>query len=236
MLRERQKSILDAVIQEYIKTARPVASRELTGDFGIKCSPATIRNEMLELDEMGYLEQPHTSAGRIPTDRGYRFFVDNLLESFELSDREERILGRIFEMREEDKFVKEFSRTVSSLSKTFTAVGTWKEGLFYESGFAEILEEPEFRDPERIKSFVKFTDFLDEGIRDMIRSDDPCQEKILIGEENPLEDTGEYSMMISTWQHPRGFQGFWTLISPKRTNYSRQKAIIEGIKKIQHGR
>ena len=83
MLEERQKSILEAVIQEHIRTARPVASRELLEKFQFGISPATVRSDMLKLDDMGYLRQPHTSAGRIPTDKGYRFFLDeDVVDSF----------------------------------------------------------------------------------------------------------------------------------------------------------
>ena len=88
MLKERQKSILNAAIREYIHTARPVASRDLVRKFQLGVSPATVRNEMLSLNELGYLEQPHTSAGRIPTDQGYRFFVDNLAEDLTLGAKE----------------------------------------------------------------------------------------------------------------------------------------------------
>ena len=81
MLTQRQSEILDRIVRDYIALAEPVSSRllEKKHDFGV--SPATIRNEMQKLTDRGYLFQPHTSAGRVPTDRGYRFFVDELLEN-----------------------------------------------------------------------------------------------------------------------------------------------------------
>ena len=80
MLTERQKIILTAAVENYISTAYPVASHALCKEHMLDVSPATIRNELLELDSLGYLEQPHTSAGRVPTDKGYRFFVEHLLD------------------------------------------------------------------------------------------------------------------------------------------------------------
>ena len=79
MLDERKTSILRAVVQEYITTAQPVGSTHIADLPGVRVSSATVRNEMAVLEQEGYLAQPHTSAGRVPTDKGYRFFVDSLL-------------------------------------------------------------------------------------------------------------------------------------------------------------
>lgn len=86
MFNERQKRILHAIIVDYISTAEPVGSRTIARKYNLGVSPATIRNEMSELEEAGYLEQPHTSAGRIPSDLGYRFYVDALMEPVLLDD------------------------------------------------------------------------------------------------------------------------------------------------------
>ncbi|MEC9489180.1 MAG: heat-inducible transcriptional repressor HrcA [Halanaerobium sp.] len=78
-MNERKKAILNAIIKEYILSAEPVGSRALSRKYHLGISPATIRNEMADLEEQGYLEQPHISAGRVPSDKGYRFYVDSLL-------------------------------------------------------------------------------------------------------------------------------------------------------------
>lgn len=79
ILTGRKKKILEAIIEDYIATAEPVGSRTLAKNYNLGISPATIRNEMADLEEMGYLEQPHTSAGRVPSDKGYRLYVDEIL-------------------------------------------------------------------------------------------------------------------------------------------------------------
>ncbi len=86
MFNERQKQILQAIILDYITTAEPVGSRTIARKYNLGVSPATIRNEMYELEEAGYLQQPHTSAGRIPSDLGYRFYVDVLMEPAVITD------------------------------------------------------------------------------------------------------------------------------------------------------
>ncbi|MGE5371640.1 MAG: heat-inducible transcriptional repressor HrcA [Solirubrobacterales bacterium] len=96
MLDERKKSILEAIIREYVKSAEPVGSRAIVRKHGLGVSAATVRNEMADLEEMGFLEQPHTSAGRIPSERGFRYYVDFMMEKERLSSDEERFLGGIF--------------------------------------------------------------------------------------------------------------------------------------------
>ena len=88
VLSERKKTILKAVIEEYISSGEPVGSKFLASLDTISLSPATLRNEMAELTEMGYLAQPHTSAGRVPSEKGYRFYVDSLMQSYDLTASE----------------------------------------------------------------------------------------------------------------------------------------------------
>ena len=87
-LSERKKQILRAVVENYIQTAEPVGSKAIVVSAGLKVSSATIRNEMAELETLGYLEQPHTSAGRIPSPKGYRLYVNELMEEHRLTMQE----------------------------------------------------------------------------------------------------------------------------------------------------
>jgi len=95
-LTQRQKAILKAVVEEYILTALPVPSDKIAGAYGLKVSPATVRNEMMELGELGLLTHPHTSAGRIPSDLGYRYYTDNLMPEISLSPMEQQMIRHQF--------------------------------------------------------------------------------------------------------------------------------------------
>lgn len=88
-LDERKRRILQAIVQDYIATAEPVSSRAICRRYNLEVSPATVRNEMADLEEMGYIEQPHTSAGRVPSDKGYRYYVDWLMEDRELDEADQ---------------------------------------------------------------------------------------------------------------------------------------------------
>jgi heat-inducible transcriptional repressor len=101
-LSKRQQAILDLVVRDYIETATPVSSRTIVEGYGLRVSTATVRNEMAYLEEMGYLTRPHTSAGRVPTDKGYRYFVENLMEEVELPlDKRLSIHSRFRQIRRE---------------------------------------------------------------------------------------------------------------------------------------
>jgi len=119
MLDERSKQILQAVIQCYINTPGPVGSRVVSKKYHFGFSPATIRNIMSDLEEMGYLSQPHTSAGRVPTDSGYRFYVDSLaVERQQINNALTAELNRKFELLKKDinSFLDDASKMLSELS------------------------------------------------------------------------------------------------------------------------
>ena len=117
-LTERKKKILRAIVDNYIQTAEPVGSKVLSAMPGIGCSSATIRNEMAALPQMGLLEQPHTSAGRIPSPAGYRLYVDELMQDYRLSVDETQSLNQALElkMQEVDKVISQVSKMVSNMT------------------------------------------------------------------------------------------------------------------------
>ena len=117
-LSERKKQILAAVVEEYIRTAEPVGSKTIAATANLGCSSATIRSELSELTSLGYLEQPHTSAGRIPSAAGYRLYVDELMQDYRLSVDETRSINQAMElkMQEFDKAITQVGRLVSQMT------------------------------------------------------------------------------------------------------------------------
>lgn len=115
---ERKRAVLLAIIQDYIATAEPVGSRTISRKYDLGVSPATIRNEMADLEELGYIEQPHTSAGRVPSDQGYRYYVDFLMEKYQLSQSEEKFIHNSYEykVREVAEVIKKTSRLLSQIT------------------------------------------------------------------------------------------------------------------------
>ena len=117
-LSERKKLILKAIVEAHIAEGEPVGSKSLMANQQIVCSSATIRNEMAELEEMGYLEQPHTSAGRVPSELGYRFYVDSLIEHYAMTAHDIKEIGGLLKskMHELDEVLLAASRVASNLT------------------------------------------------------------------------------------------------------------------------
>src|SRR3989344_6440618 len=109
----RQQKILAAIVKDYSETANPVGSKELADKYNFKESSATIRNEMAELEKAGFIYQPHKSAGRVPTDKGYRYFVNELMRRFELSEKERYMLKT--ELHKLQSQHEQLGRSLSSL-------------------------------------------------------------------------------------------------------------------------
>ncbi|MBR4890679.1 MAG: heat-inducible transcription repressor HrcA [Clostridia bacterium] len=122
-MNERKRKILHTIINEYVTSAEPVGSRHIAKNLDLGLSSATIRNEMADLEEMGYLEQPHTSAGRVPSDKGYRFYVNELMKGYEVSQRDIDILAAAMEVKlnQFDKVISQASMMLSQLTN-YTAV------------------------------------------------------------------------------------------------------------------
>ena len=122
-LSERKKQILKAIVEMHIRQGEPVGSKYLMDHYNMALSSATIRNEMAELEDMGYLEQPHTSAGRVPSKRGYRFYVDSLMNRYHMTETEIRELNRLLKIKldEMDKILDSAGRLMS-LFTNYTSV------------------------------------------------------------------------------------------------------------------
>lgn len=120
---ERKRKILLAIVQDYIATAEPVGSRTISKKYDLGASPATIRNEMADLEELGLIEQPHTSAGRVPSDQGYRYYVDYLMERQRVSKEEQRFVSRGYELKAKE-IAQVIQRTTGLLSEmsNYTAI------------------------------------------------------------------------------------------------------------------
>ncbi len=146
-LTPRQIQILKAIIDEYIATAEAVGSETLEKKYNLGVSPATIRNEMAHLTEIGMLNQPHTSAGRSPTPIALKYYVDQLMKTKDMSVAEEvSVKEKIWDYRQEiDKLLREATKTLAEKTKTLAITAT-NEGDLYYAGAANILEMPEFYD------------------------------------------------------------------------------------------
>jgi len=237
----RQEALLASIIKEYIETARPVSSKflEKTGFFGL--SSATIRAEMNELERLGYLTHLYTSSGRIPTDKAYRFFVDNLLdeEECELTADYKRKIKMVLQKTEKEP--REINRTVaqllSELSDNLVIAGIPEESEFFKVGLSSLFEFPEFREFERAFRLADFFDEFEEvfnrlekmfwGDSAITNEDEGEDIKIFIGRENPVRDIKDETVILARYNLPFNYKGSLTLIGPTRMDYGRNIGLMK---------
>jgi len=195
-------------------------------------SPATIRNEMQDLIERGYLYQPHTSAGRVPTDKGYRFLVDIYKKDMDLIDKRiEREIRKIRkEIENELSFVREFTRFMAQSSSKLTISYLKKEGVVMKEGWSFVLSDPEFDDAEKIRGFAKMVSEMEDNI-DKLHCGDRSL-KVYIGGESPFNGRHDFAIMISPYFSKRRKKGFFAIMGPKRMDYDKNMRLVSSITKF----
>ncbi len=237
---ERQRQILYKLIQEYISSAIPVSSGFLVSKNFMDLSSATIRNEMNELEELGFLDQMHISSGRIPTDKAYRFFIDQSMAISRQNQHENQILKKQFlkdienvlEKHDFFKKVKELAKRVSESSHSLALIYFPHDNLIIHEGWEKVLLEPEFNDPKYTKNFIKMIAKLEKNMEKTIqvyqKFKDPDEILIYIGKEIGFPEAKDFSILISKCNLSQGDKtSYLSLIGPKRMSYQKNIKLIK---------
>lgn len=228
---ERQKFILEKIIQEYIRSALPVSSGFFENKYEIGIKPASIRLEFQRLTDMGYLDQPHISAGRVPTDRGYRFFVDQILEK-----RKDVFLPEAFskkisalekEMADSLRFFSDLTKLLADFSSGLALTFIADDKVCLKEGWAEALEEPELLDFLCSQEFSSALERLEKSMADFFEEDEEMPLRVLIGRENNRLGCGSFSLILKPASFPFEKKGVLALMGPKRMRYSRNIALMD---------
>lgn len=230
----RQQKILAAIVKEYSETANPVGSKEIVERYGLKVSSATIRNDMAELEKTGYIMQPHKSAGRVPTDQGYRFFVNELMRRFELSDKERRLLRS--ELAKLQLQHEQLGKSISSLLSQVSGSAAFAllPNQSSATGLSHIIGEPEFADSKTMKQVAQLLENIDQTASKLVKKSEVTAEAI-IGGESPVPVPKNLSLVVSNIRMPGGKQGVIGIIGPKRMAYAKNLSIIEYLAKLISG-
>lgn len=183
-LSERQTKILKAVIDEYINTAEPVGSEKIEKKYSLGVSPATIRNEMMALTDAGYLKQPHTSSGRMPTPMALKFFIKELMDEKQMSVTEEvTAKERVWDYRFEfDRLMQEVTRALAERTGA-TAIAETDKGEIYTAGSSNLLDMPEFYDIDVTRTVLELLDETEKLNAIFGRPYGDDQIHVLLGEE-----------------------------------------------------
>lgn len=212
---DRQQQILCSIVEQYAEVASPVGSSLMGRAFGV--SSATIRAEMAELERLGFIMQPHTSAGRVPTDKGYRFYVNSLSDEKENNapQRGERALAA----RLQDAGMPE--RTIRNAVDTLVEL-THNLGLatignqLYMSGLGNLFGQPEFMQAGQVQQVAQLLDNLEPWLREAAPNE-PLN--VYIGRENPIGRTAGCTLIISRFHSPYSDRSYIGVLGPTRQNY-----------------
>ncbi|MFA7209336.1 MAG: DeoR family transcriptional regulator [Parcubacteria group bacterium] len=229
---KRQQEILAAIIEEYTDSAVPVGSKILVEKYGFDLSPATIRNDMVKLEEDGFLHQPHISAGRIPTDKGYRYFVEEIMGDAELSLADQKKLQtELLKLKAQHQ---RLSRTTAKLLSGMSgnlAISTMEKD-FSDFGIRELLEKPEFQEVDEFCKVVEALDYIDENVDFILKNVKEGETKIFIGKDNPIKGINNCSMVVSPYTTKSGDKGVLAIIGPKRMKYAENKSLLNYVRKL----
>jgi transcriptional regulator of heat shock response len=230
----RQAKILAAIVKENCENCQPVASADLVEKYAFGVSSPTIRNEMQALEKMGYIMQPHTSAGRIPTDKGFRYFVNQLMDRVKLTLKEQDKLKT--ELMKLQMVNAEVSRRLAKVVSEYSQQASFV--LFPEDvstvGLSNILDNPALL-PADAKEIAQFFDHIDEHADQMIKDYAGHGAEARIGKEISLSKNSDYSMVVSGLKLPSGKKGVIGLIGPKSMKYEKNLSLMEYITKLLGG-
>ena len=223
MLTNRQEKLLQAIIEQYAEVASPVGSSLLAKVFNV--SSATIRAEMAELERQGFIAQPHTSAGRVPTDKGYRFYV-NILNGEQGSIKENRgeraLTARVEDGGMPERMIRNAVDTLVELTHNL-GLATIGDQL-YMSGLSNLFGQPEFINGGQVQQVASLLDNLEPWLRETAPNE-PLS--VYIGSENPIGRTASCSLIISRFRSSYSDRSYIGVLGPTRQSYRDVMGLVE---------
>ena len=222
---KRQGEILAEIVRLYADSAEPVSSRELAHSFGL--SSATIRAEMSALEEAGYIFQPHVSAGRVPTDAGYRQYVNELSNAPSISNRSmQTISKRVDSLKDRtDGAIKIAAETLSEMTGNM-AFATLSDSVYFH-GMSQLFSQPEFVNMAQVSQAARFLD----AMQGWLQSADIETMQVYIGQENPIVRTSGLTMIVNRFQSPYSDRSYIGIVGPTRQSYEKVLNLVEGTSK-----
>ncbi len=223
---DRQRAILAAIIEQYAEIAAPVGSVTLAKLFGV--SSATIRAEMAKLEDMGLISAPHTSAGRIPTDKGYRVYVNGITDATmsELPsglDRSARTIEAHVNshVTQADRAIRSAVDSLVELTGNmgFATIGS----ELYTNGISRLFSQPEYMQGQHVQSVARLIDNIEPWLREAAPNE-PLN--VFIGSENPIGKSSGATLIISKFRSPYSDNSYIGVIGPTRQNYARTMHLV----------
>ncbi|OGZ58798.1 MAG: hypothetical protein A2728_02075 [Candidatus Spechtbacteria bacterium RIFCSPHIGHO2_01_FULL_38_11] len=237
---ERNERILLDIVEWYVEVAQPVSSSELLDIYKYDLSSATLRNIMFQLNEAGYLAQPHTSAGRIPTAKAYKFYVEKVRFGAQRpkkkqSQKKEKVSSNLRSQLQRvissspNEVARILSQYLADVTHSMAFGGVVGVNSFYREGLRYLLDEPEFLTAKNIKSLVEYIDSLESRL-DKLYTSIQDDIRIFIGEERKRMQETPFSLMAFTQELPNHERAVFGIVGPIRMQYSRNLDVLNEIR------
>lgn len=227
----RRNRVLEAIVKAHVGNALPVGSKHITRTLGL--SSATIRNVMAELEKDGYVTQPYTSAGRVPTDLGYRKYVNNM-HSVSKPPADEaflRVRRYVNRKRFFEEVIEGASQAISEIT-SYTGIALSPRNKFYFGGTHHMLEQPEFSELETARDFLRVIEEKEELLRLMSEDLETTGTTIRIGRENIFTELRNCTIITCTYKFRQRISGNVGIIGPMRMRYETVVPIVEHLAEI----
>jgi len=229
--KDRKDKILAITIEKYINTVSPEGSHFIEKELNRNLSSATIRNVLADLERDGYLTHPHTSAGRIPTEKGYRYYVDHLMQEIKLLEEEKTRIKTQYrkERLELEDLLNKTSQMLSDMTHytSIISVDGWGSKIFC-SGTSFVVEYPDSQDIHKIKNILAALE-QKERLLDVINKNLASRIEIFIGHEMALREVDQCSLVVSGYKFKTGPSGRIAVLGPTRMNYERVVSTLNYI-------
>ncbi|MFA6474837.1 MAG: hypothetical protein WCV88_01390 [Patescibacteria group bacterium] len=231
-LSDRKQALLLGIIEEYGVEAKPVPSQLLVDKLGLDLSSATIRNEMKELEDAGLIIQPHTSAGRIPTEQGYRYFLEEFLDSkneLDTASQEElRQLTKVVSDQGTEGMIKTVMKGVAAKSQEAILISLNRSSFFY-TGISNLFSKPEFKSVNEMLRFTQLIDHLDDVMMKLHSTEPDDDITFYVGSDNPIS---RYCSVLVTPYRAANVAGTMALLGPMRMQYQYNYGLMKYTKAL----
>ena len=224
---KRKEQILEMIVDRYIESAEPVGSRLVSRKLGL--SSATIRNVMSDLEDEGYITHPHTSAGRIPTDKGYRYYITTLMHKKNLNEKIVKMVEAQYHQKVQGlgDILEKTSHLISSLTNYVGVTMVPGAEKVYLDGASHLMEQPEFQDISKLHSLFRCLEDKVSILKILCDSPEDDRLTIHIGKENKSNSLSECSIVTRGYKIKGRASGKLGVIGPKRMVYERVIPMVE---------
>lgn len=232
MISDRQETLLRTIIRDYTASAKPVSSGQLVDEGKTDVSPATVRHDMAALEDAGYLQQPYTSAGRIPTEKAWRWFVEQLDEASVVTKKNQATIADVIaEHRQvEQAMLRQLAKTLAELVNETVIVAFGKTDTYY-TGLSNLFQQPEFEDVDMLQNLSRVVDHLDvvmSRLFDRVRGD----VQVLVGAENPISN--QCGTLLGRYDLKPHHSGVIAILGPLRQDYPQHLALLRYTQSVLH--